>query len=580
MHSAKTLSAAVICLLTAVSAGAQIVPIGNEFQVNTYTTGFQSGGVATRRSSSDDFVIVWNSQQDGNWGIFAQLFDSGGSAVGTEFQVNAATSGAQTSPAVTRPLIVGAPLIVTWNAFDGHLIGVFGRRFESTGNPLGTEFQVNVVTYGLQQNPQVGPDFVGGFLVVWEDNQGSDWNVLGRRYDSSGSPVGMPFQVNTYSTGTQSSPRVTPSGLVVWESIDQDGDSSGIFGQRLGVGSEFQVNMLTVGMQTQPSVTEGPSGTNFVVWAHNDGVDDEIGGRMIPSSGPIVGGAFQINSYVTGIQSAPVVGANPVDGEFVVAWSDISGRDGDLLGVFAQHFDSSGIALGEEFQVNAYTTDSQGVTAVVGLGTGRFLVTLTSPHDESYAGVFGRVLQRHTATPTPTFPTWTPTPMGGGLSCSSAPMSGCETPAKSSLKLRADTQDPSRQSFSWKWLNGTVSLQDLGDPLGATNYLVCLYNGGSLLQSILMGSGEGWSSTSSGYKYLDKAGIADGVTKAVLKAGTGKAKILIKGRGANLNVDLPAPMSDVTVQFSTSDGAVCYEDTYLAPAVKEDSTYYKDKNPQ
>jgi hypothetical protein len=76
-------------------AGAQ-PPVGPEFQVNTYTTGYpESPSVAAGADGS--FVVVWVSDgQDGDrGGVFGQRFDRLGQARGTEFAVNVTTAGTQ-----------------------------------------------------------------------------------------------------------------------------------------------------------------------------------------------------------------------------------------------------------------------------------------------------------------------------------------------------------------------------------------------------------------------------------------------------------------------------------------------------
>ena len=75
--------------------------LGDEFQVNTYTTGNQgrySGAKVAHDSQNDDFVVTWagGSDQDGSeYGVFAQRLTSSGSRIGTEFQVNSYTTAAQ-----------------------------------------------------------------------------------------------------------------------------------------------------------------------------------------------------------------------------------------------------------------------------------------------------------------------------------------------------------------------------------------------------------------------------------------------------------------------------------------------------
>ena len=159
--------------------------------------------------ATGDFVVVWDSaDQDGSIqeGVFGQRFDSLGSPLGSQFQVNTHTTSAQYSAAVAKG---GAgEFVVVWvsNLQDGASLGIFGQRFSSTGSPLGGEFQVNTYSTSYQYGPAVAASDGGDFIVVWtshdEDAPGS--GVFGRAFDSAGVPDGDSFQINTYTFSFQS----------------------------------------------------------------------------------------------------------------------------------------------------------------------------------------------------------------------------------------------------------------------------------------------------------------------------------------------------------------------------------------
>jgi hypothetical protein len=217
------------------------VPQGGEFRVNTYTTEEQYGP-AVAMDPQGNFVVVWRSRhQDGsNAGIFGRRFDAGGAPRGGEFQVNTYTTNYQQSPAVV--VDAAGNFLVVWQSTpqDGSSFGVFGQRYDAAGTPLGGEFRVNSYTFGSQSDPAVAMDFHGNFVAVWSDQtqDGGDYGIFGRRYDAAGTPVGFEFQVNTYTTNRQLHPavRVDEVGnfVVVWRSEGQDGSSTGVFGQRYG----------------------------------------------------------------------------------------------------------------------------------------------------------------------------------------------------------------------------------------------------------------------------------------------------------------------------------------------------------
>jgi hypothetical protein len=127
---------------------------------------------------------------------------------------------------------------------DSSSLSVQGQRYDSTGTPLGTEFQVNTYTPGQQEYPRVATDTSGNFVVVWtsDGSSGPDSSlssIQGQRYDGTGAPLGTEFQVNAYTTDRQDFPSVATDAagdlVLVWESsrsAGTDSSFSSIQGQR------------------------------------------------------------------------------------------------------------------------------------------------------------------------------------------------------------------------------------------------------------------------------------------------------------------------------------------------------------
>jgi hypothetical protein len=401
---------AVFVVLSASWATAQ-VPAGGEFRVNTYTTQSQYQPAVTA-DAAGDFVVAWSSYgQDGkDLGVFGQRYDASGQPRGAEFQVNTEGRFAQSSPSVAANPAGG--FIVAWDGYlqDGIGYGIFGRRFDATGAPLGPEFQVNTFTTHWLRHSEVACDAAGSFVVIWASvyQDGSDWGVFGQRYDTSGARRGAEFQVNTYTLGDQFgwwglAVAAAPGGdfVVAWPSLDQDGSSWGIFAQRYDAsgarrGLEFQVNTYTYSAQVSPSVASDAGGRLVVAWAsyHQDGSGFDIFARRYDVSGLPQGPEFQVNTYTPWWQWYPIV-ASDAAGNFVVAWESMF-QDGSDWGVFAQRYDSSGAPRGSEFPVNTYTTDRQKQPAVASDPSGTFVVAWSgggeyfSAQDGSGYGVFAQ----------------------------------------------------------------------------------------------------------------------------------------------------------------------------------------------
>ena len=52
-----------------------------------------------------------------------------------------------------------------------------------------------------------------------------------------------------------------------------------------------------------------------------------------------------------------------------------------------------------------------------------------------------------------------------------------------------------------------------------------------------------------------------------------RAKILVKGKGANLGNPAPPLMSPVTVQLMRGDGAACWEAVFTRPTVNDQGRF-------
>jgi hypothetical protein len=132
------------------------------------------------------------------------------------------------------------------------------------------------------------------------------------------------------------------------------------------LGAQLQVNSFTIGDQRDPSLAVAADGTTLIVWEDTSGEDGDANGifaQRFGSAGDALGSEFQVNTYTTGTQGLPKVAVDSTGG-FEVVWSSCDGQDGSGCGVFGQRYSSGGAADGSEFQINSYTTGSQYATGV------------------------------------------------------------------------------------------------------------------------------------------------------------------------------------------------------------------------
>jgi hypothetical protein len=209
------------------------LPVGGEFAINTYTPGLQTDA-SVDYDASGRFVVAWRStDQDGSNGIFARRFDAAGMPQGPEFLVNSSTTGFQSSPRVA--VDPSGAFLIAWVRLGGHR-GIFARRFDATGAPLGEEFRVDTSAHLFPGRPLVASDDAGNATITWTTSDGGNADVAGRLFDASGAARGGEFRINTYTTGNQFDGSVAMdsagSFVVAWGSVGQDGAGSGVVARR------------------------------------------------------------------------------------------------------------------------------------------------------------------------------------------------------------------------------------------------------------------------------------------------------------------------------------------------------------
>ncbi|MBI1347631.1 hypothetical protein GC163_15225 [bacterium] len=380
-----------------------IVTAGGEFQVNTVTTNAQTFP-ATAMDADGNFVVTWHSYgQDGSeYGIFAQRYSATGVAQGSEFQVNTYTTGSQQYPAVAMD--AGGDFVITWASYDqdGSGYGIFAQRYDSAGVAQGGEFRVNTRASNEQTSPSVAMDADGDFVITWQSfgQDGNKYGVYAQRYNAAGVAQGSEFRVNTTTTLSQlySSVAMDTDGdfVITWSSENQDGNFFGIFAQRFNAagvvqGSEFQVNTFTTSNQLHSRVAMDADGEFVIAWdsSSQDGSGGGVYAQRYNAAGIAQGNEFQVHTFTSSNQYYPSM-AMDANGDFVIVWLSNT-QDGSGYGVYAQRYNSQGIAQDSEFRVNTRTTNQQSFPSVAMDADGDFVITWQSlGQDGSNYGIYAQ----------------------------------------------------------------------------------------------------------------------------------------------------------------------------------------------
>lgn len=390
---------------------------GGEFRINTTTSDRQAaiegefygetsefgGPRAVASDPSGNFVVTWSSKnQDGDgWGVYAQRYNAAGIAQGGEFRVNTTTSKEQVHSTVA--IDDSGKFVIVWSDKDqdGNGWGIFGQRFDASGTALGSEFQVNTVILNNQLGASIAMAPNGNFIVTWssKDQDLDGWGVYAQRYTASGLMLGGAFRVNNTFLNDQTASSVAMDAdgdfVVTWASKNQDGDNWGIYAKRydatgLPRGSEFLVNSTVAKEQEFSSVAMDADGNFVITWSSKDLDGDNWGvfAQRYNSAGVAQGGEFQVNLTTSKEQMHSSV-AMDVDGDFVISWTS-NDQDGNGRGVYARQYDAIGVAKGGETLVNSTTSGDQEYSSVAMDARGGFVVVWTGNGPGDGLGVFGQ----------------------------------------------------------------------------------------------------------------------------------------------------------------------------------------------
>ena len=362
---------------------AQIVPLGPEFQVNGYTPGAQLAP-AVASDAQGGFVVVWSGERAQSIGhhLLGRRFGADGSPAGGEFFVT--QSGRRASVVGEIGMAPAGEFVVVWG--ETLSTEVMGRRFDSDGSPLGPEFAVSEPPPVEAREARIGVLSDGAFVVVWS----SYTDVVARRYDLHGNPLGEQFSITggPHYFKRPGSVRVQPDDdfVVGWSSLEFGGPPPGygfvLSGRRFDeagdpAGPPFEITPLRRSIWQAPLLDPDAAGNLIAFWPQSAETARPLFGRRFTAVGEPSGPEFPIESHAGGHPDC--LAAEP-DGGFTAAWTGelSTGGDDSEESIQVRHFPFPPAAPPPQFQVNTYTSGIQRGARCARLATGDLVVVWES----------------------------------------------------------------------------------------------------------------------------------------------------------------------------------------------------------
>ena len=213
----KPVAAAVLIGLGLTSAVGAATP--KAIQADPTAPVTDAGGQRIAMDGSGNFATVWATYGIGTGptGVAFRRYNASGVAQGPAPVLANQAEVSAAAPALARNS-TGATVIV-WRSDTA----VLAQRIAADGSALGDEIPVNIgAVDSSAQNPRVGIDSQGNFVVIWVSG-GSD--VLGRLFNSTGTALTDELDINDHalSAATFADVAMDKNGnfAVTWQSTGQ-----------------------------------------------------------------------------------------------------------------------------------------------------------------------------------------------------------------------------------------------------------------------------------------------------------------------------------------------------------------------
>jgi hypothetical protein len=307
-------------------------PVGSNLMVN------DDGGTITQiqptvaMNGSGNAVVTWQDFRNGPYDIYAQRYDPLGNPQGSNLKVNDdAGTASQYNPAVA--MANSGNFVITWQDYRNGDFDIYAQMYQSDGSPLGSNFKVNDdVGTTHQYSPAVAMDNSGNFVVTWQDLRNGNYDILAQRYDLSGIPLGSNFKVNDdldtlYQYGPVIAMDSSGNFVITW--YDYRNGNYDIYAQRYdfsgtSLGSNLKVNDdAETALQVLPAIAMDGSGKFVIAWRDDRNTDkyDVYAQRYDSSGNPIDSNYLVPNpAYISSLQSYPAVACD--SSKIYFTWMD------------------------------------------------------------------------------------------------------------------------------------------------------------------------------------------------------------------------------------------------------------------
>jgi hypothetical protein len=307
---------------------------GDDFLVSRAEAAGRGNSAVAYNDDLDQYLVVWADGRAGGvyWDLYGQIVTANGAPLGDNFLIRDEASAILNYPDVAYDTDNQRYLVV-W--YDMTEFDVEGLLLNSDGSAYGVAFNISEGDSGdIRGYPSATYHwYKDEYLVVFQGGASGDYNIYGRRVDTTGTIGATEYGVST-AADDQTDPDVSvdPSSggnfLIVWED-GRSGTADEIWGTLMYytwiLGPEFVISPSTTVGQYNPTVAFNPAagtdGAWLVVFQRDESGDSQIGGWLVAADGDLAPAGFYICDDNED-QLYPDVAYSAYGDQWLVVWED------------------------------------------------------------------------------------------------------------------------------------------------------------------------------------------------------------------------------------------------------------------
>lgn len=299
-----------------------------------------AGGVANPQIAMDisgNAIAVWEQSDGTRSNVWANRFTAATSSWGTAVLIENNSAGNAGAPQIA--IDASGNAIAIFSQADGAQFNVYVNRYTAASNTWGTPSPENAAG-GFAFNPQISIDASGNAMAVWQQTDGTTFNIWAKRYTVASGSWGTATLIETSNAGNASRPQIavdaSGNALAVW--TQYDGTRDNIYANRYTAATTTwgTAAVIETGAANadRPQIAIDASGNALAVWTQTDGTNFNIWANRYTAATSSWGTAELIETGSAGEANRPQI-AFDGNGNALAVWEY---NDGARLNIYANRY--------------------------------------------------------------------------------------------------------------------------------------------------------------------------------------------------------------------------------------------------